>query len=418
MLKENQEIQMTWNPRNKDYYMKKGYPFTKMGRKFVVDIEDLPDNSCVDIKVICDYCNEEYVMPYQKYLRILKGQNQKCACKECLGKKFLETSTYFDENRIKIRKEYYEYVVKYCKENQYELLSSENDIKTQQSIIAYKCPIHGLVRMKLESILSNHKCHKCSVLSGLHKRYQNDLSSRQYKLYIKAIHACEEMGYSLVSTMDEIKNNTSKIVYLCPTHGVQSMRISNLINKRSCPECAKIKNRKRNQLDTYEVLRRIENAGGIVDNPEDYMNNSTKNLKIHCPLCGQVFITSLQNFTQHDGQLCDSCSSNESLGESKIRIFLESHNIEFIKEHWFADCRDISPLRFDFYLYTLNTIIEFDGKQHFDNTHFFSHSHLGLIQKHDNIKNQYCKSKSINLIRIPYWDIDRIPNILSDKLIA
>ena len=48
----------------------------------------------------------------------------------------------------------------------------------------------------------------------------------------------------------------------------------------------------------------------------------------------------------------------------------------------------------------------------------FSHTNTNIVQKHDEIKNNYCKSRNIDLIRIPYWDIDNISNILSQRLIS
>ena len=33
----------------------------------------------------------------------------------------------------------------------------------------------------------------------------------------------------------------------------------------------------------------------------------------------------------------------------------------------------------------------------------------------DTIKNEYCKNKGIEFIRIPYWDLKNIEQILGDK---
>ena len=126
--------------------------------------------------------------------------------------------------------------------------------------------------------------------------------------------------------------------------------------------------------------------------------------------------TSIINFTQHGGQLCPKCShNNESIGESYVRIYLENHKINFEKEKWFPDCRDQNPLPFDFYLPKLNTIIEFDGRQHFDEVDHFHYS-LETVQKHDSIKNNYCHDHNINLIRIPYTKMNKIDDILNNKL--
>lgn len=91
-------------------------------------------------------------------------------------------------------------------------------------------------------------------------------------------------------------------------------------------------------------------CGGNLLNPDDYINNTTKNLQITCPECGDPFITSLRNFTQHGGQLCEKCHRIRSVGESKIANYLRDRNILFEREKWFSDCRAINPLPFDFYL--------------------------------------------------------------------
>ena len=60
MLVPNQKVEVRWNPRNKKYYERIGYVFTKMGDKIDVPIEKLPDNSSAFADVICDSCGKEY----------------------------------------------------------------------------------------------------------------------------------------------------------------------------------------------------------------------------------------------------------------------------------------------------------------------------------------------------------------------
>lgn len=73
-------------------------------------------------------------------------------------------------------------------------------------------------------------------------------------------------------------------------------------------------------------------------------------------------------------------------------------------------CRDKNPLPFDFYLPQYNVCIEFDGIQHFNPSSFVYGNtsekeklkNLQYIQKHDQIKNNYCKNNKIDLLRIRY----------------
>jgi len=227
-----------------------------------------------------------------------------------------------------------------------------------------------------------------------------------------------EYGYTFASSREDISNNTSYIKYICPKHGIKTMRISNFLNGKKCPDCANELANRRNKMKMEEVIKRINDCGGTVLNPQDYVNNTTKNLNIVCPECKQPFLTSLVNFTQHGGQVCDACLSTESIGERKIRYYLEEKNIEYEQEKWFSDCRDQKPLPFDFYLPQYNKIIEFDGSQHFhEGNHFYAKSNsYQITQKHDLIKNEYCKKNHIDILRIPYWSIEKIPKLINNFL--
>ena len=247
--------------------------------------------------------------------------------------------------------------------------------------------------------------------------------------YCDVVDIIQKAGYELITKEDEYVNGKSMITYKCPVHGIHKMQANNLNNGKRCPECHFDNARKRFAFSSDKAASKIESLGGKLINKNEYINNSTKNLKILCPSCHEnVFITSLRNFEQHGGQSCPECSKKESVGERRIRQWLEKTNISFIQEKRFPDCRDINPLPFDFYLPSKNTIIEFDGIQHFKETHFFPHTEYRYVeyggsiklytQKHDSIKNNYCKINNINLIRIPYTDINKIENVLQEKLIA
>ena len=70
----------------------------------------------------------------------------------------------------------------------------------------------------------------------------------------------------------------------------------------------------------------------------------------------------------------------------------------------------------DFYLPDCNTVIEFDGAQHFVPSDYFGVDAFNKTVEHDNIKNNYCSDNEIRLIRIPYWEINNINNILDKEL--
>lgn len=122
--------------------------------------------------------------------------------------------------------------------------------------------------------------------------------------------------------------------------------------------------------------------------------------------CGNVTIT--RSTTLKSGKVTSCGCSIESHGEIKIKELLLNNNLSFEQEYWFNDCRDVNPLRFDFYVNNLY-LIEFDGKQHTEAIDYFGGKEgLQKTQQRDKIKNEYCKTHNIPLIRIPYWHYDDI----------
>ena len=135
--------------------------------------------------------------------------------------------------------------------------------------------------------------------------------------------------------------------------------------------------------------------------------------------CGHEWVDSINHRTREE-RGCPFCK--ESIGEKKIRKLLELLKIEHIKQHKFKDCRKIRPLSFDFYVPEHNLCIEYDGAQHYKPVRFIgmsletSEKSFKKTQEYDQIKNEYCLSNNIPLLRIPYWDFKNIEEIITSKL--
>lgn len=101
----------------------------------------------------------------------------------------------------------------------------------------------------------------------------------------------------------------------------------------------------------------------------------------------------------------------------KVKNVLESLNIIYIFQYKFEDCKFYNKLPFDFYIPSLNTIIEYDGEQHYKIIKKFGGFDRFVNNKiRDVVKTKYCQDNNINLIRIPYWDYNNIENILSQLI--
>ena len=98
---------------------------------------------------------------------------------------------------------------------------------------------------------------------------------------------------------------------------------------------------------------------------------------------------------------------NMSHGELKIMNLLKDNNINFIQEYHPKTFQYFQNARYDFYIPQLNTLIEYDGKQHYIEAHAgWKSESLEHIQERDNYKNKWAIDNKFILIRIPYTHYD------------
>ncbi len=91
--------------------------------------------------------------------------------------------------------------------------------------------------------------------------------------------------------------------------------------------------------------------------------------------------------------------------------------MEFVEQARFPACRDKRALPFDFFLPDRRTLIEYDGRQHFERSELWGgHHELERTQRRDAIRDRFAVEHAYRLIRIPYWDYDRIELILADAI--
>lgn len=99
-----------------------------------------------------------------------------------------------------------------------------------------------------------------------------------------------------------------------------------------------------------------------------------------------------------------SCGCISSRGEEKIAELLNINKIQFQKEYSFQDLISEKGkcLRFDFAIFQnekIKYLIEYNGLQHYRNGGTW---HTPALVKNDSLKQQYCCTRSIPLIIIPY----------------
>ena len=71
------------------------------------------------------------------------------------------------------------------------------------------------------------------------------------------------------------------------------------------------------------------------------------------------------------------------------------------------------PLRVDFYIPEINTVVEADGTQHSDPKHPWKEWNNGTVAQYGKIKDDYFEDKGIRLVRIPYKPRVKESDVLS-----
>ena len=263
----------------------------------------------------------------------------------------------------------------------YSLVNYKNN-GTKITII---CKIHGEFNQQPRHHLHGSGCPTCYGTKLL--------NNHEFINYAKIIHG-DKYDYSKVQYIGANK----KIKIKCKKHDFifEQKPNNHLSLKQGCPLCSGTKK--------YTINEFINKSSKIHNDKYgyqlvDYKNNKTK-VTILCPKHGFFKQTP---YAHLKGNGCPTC--NSSLGEITIERFLIENNIQYIKQHWFKDCRSILPLKFDFYLTEYNICIEFDGIYHFT-PHWSDKNNINFnsAKERDRIKDRYCEEKNIKLLRIKYDD--------------
>lgn len=106
---------------------------------------------------------------------------------------------------------------------------------------------------------------------------------------------------------------------------------------------------------------------------------------------------------------------NSSRGEMKVEDILDFLNIPYEVEYVYNNLLASSgkPLRFDFAVFDdegdVAALIEIQGQQHYEQVNKFGGKRALQRQKfNDAKKRSFCSWNKINLIEIPYWEIDEL----------
>jgi len=195
---------------------------------------------------------------------------------------------------------------------------------------------------------------------------------------------------------DKIKDvKCDKCQYACSTNGDLKRHIKQVHDKIKNIKCSKCE-----YMCSYncELKRHIKRV-----------HDKIKDIK--CSKC-QYACSTNSDLKQHMNSIHERPKMNKrmSLNEAIIFNYLTKNNITFEQEKKYnLRSPKGSLLRYDFYIPSLNTLLEFDGKQHFKpirwtilETDEQVKEHFEYIQLCDKLKNEYATNNNIKLVRIKY----------------
>jgi hypothetical protein len=79
----DQKVIVKWNPKNREHYENKGYPYTGYNQAFEVDVKELMQGAKAYVDVKCDYCGDGYQVMYNTYTSYRRDLVNKDACNKC-----------------------------------------------------------------------------------------------------------------------------------------------------------------------------------------------------------------------------------------------------------------------------------------------------------------------------------------------
>lgn len=284
----------------------------------------------------------------------------------------------------------------------FELVGSEYRVNgkysgTKKEVSFYHSVCKENVSIRADWFLKGGKCTNCTQSERV-KKFANDV---------------ETLGDGDYELLEDFEHYGKNVLMKHKTCGnVWKANTRNFLNGRRCMPCSVKGQTKTHSKYVEEVKELVKDEYSVVG---EYMGKDRKVEILH-NVCGKVNKVNASSFIQ--GSRCPHC--NESKGESRISKYMDLNLYNYKFQHKINECRDKRVLPFDFAVFNegkLICLIEYEGIQHFEPVKFFGGvENLRVVQRRDGIKREFCKSKGIKLIEIPYWEKENVESILDEEL--
>jgi hypothetical protein len=284
----------------------------------------------------------------------------------------------------------------------------------------WKCPIDD--DHEWQSTITNRSAGRgCPCCTGMKPARSNCLATLRPD--IAALwHPTKNEGKT---PFDVTVKSQKKAWWICPVahdHVFQASIYNMVMPTPGCPYCAGKKVCHSNCLETVypEIAAEWHPTKNSPITSRTIAPGSRKKVWWLCKK-GHEWKTSVGNRTTNMTG-CPVCRSSH--GEIKIRGVLTKLGLPFKRQVRFDTCKHERTLPFDFLVKLSNRLgflIEYQGEGHYQPVYW--NARIGQqgarqifwkVQKRDCIKRRWAKGRSIPLLLIPFWERDRIAEIVEE----
>lgn len=381
--------------KTNDEFLKEVYKLH--GDKYTVLGEYTNQRADIRVRHNSDKCsNYEYDVRAQS---VIRGSG----CPKCYGKNKLNEKEFKDRvfNAVGVEYEFLEEYVTYHKKIKVRHNSSECN-NNEYLVTPAK-------------FFSGRRCPVCSRATMGERKKSNEEFVQEVRRVVEGEYDFLE-EYMGSGVKIRVRHNCDS----CDNHEYK-VAPNKFLRGRRCPKCNSPEetgkmNRKTNERFVEEVKDLVGDEYTLLDKYE----YSNERVRIKHNACGNIYEIIPSFFLGGIG-MCTYCFS--SRGERTINDFLSKVSVSYKRQYRDDRCRYKQPLPFDFAVIEVGALeplllIEYDGEQHFNAIDMWGgERELKRQNVRDSIKNEFCTEYNIPLLRIPYWELENIEEVLFNKLV-
>lgn len=292
---------------------------------------------------ICPSCNSDYESK-------IIDRNKNKGCPYCVGKKVNHTNSLFSK-KPEIASEW-----NYKKNG--SLTPHDFTFKSNEKVW-WNC---GTCKSEWESIIySRSNGTGCPYCAGSKRNSTNSLSSLNTTL-------SREWNYARNGSLtpnDVTCGFDKKVWWICEYGHEWESAVYSRNSGTGCPYCSNKKVLK-GYNDMWTTNPKLANL--LANHSDGYKYMQSVNVKVdwRCVDCGFIIKNKSISNIKHKGLCCPKCSDGVKYPEKFMLNLLEMLNIDFVREVSNKTFEWTLGKRYDFYIPSLNMIIETHGGQHYN----------------------------------------------------